>query len=255
MSGWTAVLLAGSRPTGDPLAKAMNASHKALIPVAGEPMLLRPLRALLGSPAIREVIVLTQDPDAIRLAVPKDDRVSVRPSRGTIAETIEELVLDKGVAFPILVTTADHALLSGAMIGEFLEEAEGADLALGLVERKRLLKRFPEAKRTWVHLRGGSYSGANLFALGSKRVLAAIELWRGAEQGRKKGWRILSILGPSLLIGGALRLLTVHQIIGTLGRRLHMDARAVEMSDPLAAVDVDKPEDHALVESIIAGRA
>ena len=86
-------------------------------------------------------------------------------------------------------------------------------------------------------------------------MLAAIELWRGAEQGRKKGWRILSILGPRLLIGGALRLLTVDHIIGTLGLRLHLDARAVEMSDPLAAVDVDKPEDHALVESILAERA
>ena len=156
MTGWTAVLLAGSRPNGDPLAKAMNASHKALIPVAGEPMLLRPLRALLGIADIREIIVLTQEPSAIRSTLPKDDRVSVRPSRGTIAETVEELILDKAVAFPILVTTADHALLSGAMIGEFLDEAEGADLALGLVERKRLLKRFPDAKRTWVHLRGGS---------------------------------------------------------------------------------------------------
>src|SRR5205085_2275776 len=151
---------------------------------------------------IGRIIVLTQEPDVLRAVLPKDDRVSLRASRGTIAETMSELVLDEDTAFPMLVTTADHALLSGAMIGEFMDEAEGADLAFGVVERKRLLKRFPEARRTWVHLRGGGYSGANLFALGSKRVLAAIELWRGAEQGRKKGWRILSILGPSLLMGG-----------------------------------------------------
>ena len=218
-------------------------------------MVLRPLRALLASPDVKHVIVLTQEPDAIRGVIPKTKRVKVQPSERTIASTISDLILDKKVSFPMLVTTGDHALLTEAMIAEFIGKAEGADLAVALVERGPLLRRFPEAKRTWIHLRGGSYSGANMFALGSKRVLAAIELWRGAEQGRKKGWRLLAALGPMLLIGGALRLLTVHQIIARLGRRLHMDARAIEMSDPLASVDVDKPDDHKLVEAIIAGRA
>jgi hypothetical protein len=31
--------------------------------------------------------------------------------------------------------------------------------------------------------------------------------------------------------------------------------RAVVLSNPLAGVDVDKPEDHALVEAILEGRA
>ena len=38
MSRWTALLLAGSRPGGDPLARSMMLGHKALIPVGGEPM-------------------------------------------------------------------------------------------------------------------------------------------------------------------------------------------------------------------------
>ena len=40
-----------------------------------------------------------------------------------------------------------------------------------------------------------------------------------------------------------------------LGCKLGLDLRAVEMRDPLAAVDVDKPADHELVEAILAGRA
>ena len=62
MTRWTAFLLAGSRPKGDPLAQSMMLGHKALIPVAGEPMVLRPLRALLDSPEVANIIVLTQDP-------------------------------------------------------------------------------------------------------------------------------------------------------------------------------------------------
>jgi hypothetical protein len=48
---------------------------------------------------------------------------------------------------------------------------------------------------------------------------------------------------------------TLQQTAKAIGRRLGIDARAIEMSDPLAAVDVDKAEDHALVEAIIARRA
>jgi GTP:adenosylcobinamide-phosphate guanylyltransferase len=255
MTKWSALLLAGSRPAGDPLARTMGVRHKALIPVAGEPMILRPLRALLESEKIDHIIVLTQEPDDLRPVLPGDPRISIHPSRGTIAETIEELIGKREVAFPALITTADHALLDSQMLAEFIEQATGADLALGVVERKALLKRLPQTKRTWLAFRGGAYSGANLFSLGSIKSLAAIEQWRSVEQDRKKGWRVLAALGPALLLGAVLRLRTLDQSIAAVGRRLGMVARAVVLSNPLAGVDVDKVEDHTLVEAILQGRA
>lgn len=255
MSRWTALLLAGSRPKGDPLAQSMMVGHKALIPLGGEPMLLRPLRALLGSKDIGEIIVLTQDPDDLRGIVPNDPRVRLRASGATIAATIADLIGKRDAHFPVLVTTADHALLDGEMIREFTAAAEGADLAIGVVEQQLLLARFPESKRTWLSFRGGSYTGANLFAFGSPRVLPAIERWRSVEQDRKKGWRVLAAIGPALLLGAVLRLRTLDQSVAAVGRKLSLSIRAVVLSNPLAGIDVDKPEDHALVEHILEGRA
>lgn len=252
---YSAVLLAGSRPQGDPLARTMMIGHKALIPVGGEPMVLRPLRALLASSEVADVIVLTQDPADLRPVLPEDERISLRASQGTIAETIAGLIGDREARFPMLVTTADHALLDPAMIAEFTARAEGADLAIGVVEKARLEQRFPQSKRTWLAFRGGAYSGANLFALGSARVLPAIEKWRAVEQDRKKGWRVLAALGPALLLGAVLRLRDIHRSAAAVGRKLGIAIRIVELSDPVAAIDVDKPEDHALVEAILAGRA
>ena len=252
---YSAVLLAGSRPQGDPLARTMMIGHKALIPVGGEPMVLRPLRALLASSEVADVIVLTQDPADLRPVLPEDERISLRASQGTIAETIAGLIGDREARFPMLVTTADHALLDPAMIAEFTARAEGADLAIGVVEKARLEQRFPQSKRTWLAFRGGAYSGANLFALGSARVLPAIEQWRAVEQDRKKGWRVLAALGPALLLGAVLRLRDIHRSAAAVGRKLGIAIRIVELSDPVAAIDVDKPEDHALVEAILAGRA
>ena len=255
MSKWTALLLAGSRPSGDPLARSMGVAHKALIPVAGKPMVLRPLSTLMGNDQVGRIFVLTQNPDDLQPVLPEDSRIDVRASCGTIAETLEQLIIAKAVDFPILVTTADHALLDSRMLSEFMTKAAGADLALGVVERSALLARLPQTKRTWLAFRGGAYSGANLFAFGSIKALSAIEQWRSVEQDRKKGWRVLAALGPALLLGAVLRLRTLDQSVASVGRRLGIAIRAVVLSNPLAGVDVDKPADHALVEAILSGRA
>jgi GTP:adenosylcobinamide-phosphate guanylyltransferase len=252
---WTAVVLAGSRPGRDPFAEQHGTDLKPLIPVAGEPMVRRPVRALLEGDGIAKVLVLSQAPDRIAAALSDDARLQVKESQGTIAETIENLIIKRVAEFPMLVTTADHALLDPQMIAEFMSAADGADLAIGVVERKSLMARLPQTKRTWLHFRGGAYSGANLFAFGSIKALAAIEQWRSVEQDRKKGWRVLAALGPALLLGAVLRVRTLEQSVAAVGRRLGMTARAIVLSNPLAGVDVDKPVDHTLVEAILAGRA
>ncbi|HEX6072948.1 MAG TPA: nucleotidyltransferase family protein [Sphingomicrobium sp.] len=252
---YTAIVLAGSRPGRDPLAARFGAEVKALIPVAGEPMVRRPVCALLASENVGRIIVLTQRPDVVARALPDDPRLEVRESDATIASTMLALCFDRETQWPLLVTTADHALLDTQIIDEFCRSAAGSDLAVGVVERDALIRRLPQTRRTWLTFRGGSYTGANLFALGSPRVAPAIELWRSVEQDRKKGWRIVSLLGWGVLIGTALRLLTIDAVLARLGRRLGLNVRAARLSDPLAGVDVDKPEDHALAEAILEGRA
>ena len=66
---------------------------------------------------------------------------------------------------------------------------------------------------------------------------------------------MIAALGPFALIGAALRLRTLDQTLASLGWRLGLSIRKVELANPLAAVDVDKPADHALVTAILEGRA
>jgi GTP:adenosylcobinamide-phosphate guanylyltransferase len=251
---YTAVVLAGSRPGRDKFAEEFGVDLKALIPIGGEPMVCRPVQTLLAAEDVSEVIVLSQTPERIRDVLPDDSRLSLRRSDATIATTMLELCLDKHTRWPMLVTTADHALLDVETVDEFCAYAEG-DISIGVVERQSLLRRFPDAKRTWLNFRGGAYTGANLFALNSPKAAAAIELWRSVEQDRKKGWRLISLLGPIVLLGTALRLLSIQDALARLGRKLGLQVNAVVLGNPLAGIDVDKPEDHALVEAILQGRA
>jgi GTP:adenosylcobinamide-phosphate guanylyltransferase len=252
---YTAIVLAGSRPGPDPFAAQFGVAIKALIPVGGEPMVRRPVRALLASERVGDVIVLAQSPDAIGAALPPDPRLRTAQSRETIASTILALCESPDTQWPLLVTTADHALLDTATVDEFCAASEGADIAIGAVERDLLLRRLPQTERTWLKFRGGAYTGANLFALSSPKVARAVEIWRSVEQDRKKAWRIISLLGPITLAMTALRLLSLDDVVSSLGDRLGLSAKAVKLSNPLAGVDVDKPEDHALVETILSGKA
>ncbi len=254
MSNWTALLLAGARPGRDPFAEAHGTDLKALIPLAGKPLVAYPAAALLAAPDVAAVRVLAQQPERLRSALPTDPRLSVGPSGATIAATMEAILADPATRFPLLVTTADHGLLTPAMIADFCAKAAGADLAIGVVERRALEARLPETRRTWIGFRSGAYSGANLFAFGSARTANAVALWRSVEQDRKTGWRLLAALGlPGLL--GLARLRSIDQTLDAIGRRLGIVIRKVELADSLAAVDVDTPADHALAETILAGRA
>lgn len=252
---WTAIVLAGSRPGTDPFASKYGVDLKALIPVAGVPMVARPVAALLRSAEIARVVVLAQEPNRIRSVLPDDDRLSVDCSAGTIAATLDALLADPATRYPLLVTTADHALLDPAMVADFCAQADGADVAVGLVERRSLMARLPETQRTWLKFRGGAYSGANLFAFGGSRAARAVALWRSVEQDRKKGWRMIAALGPALLLSAVLRLRSLDQTFASVGKRIGVTVRKVELSNPLAAVDVDKESDHALVTAILEGRA
>ena len=254
MSGGTAVVLAGSRPGSDPLAAAFGTDLKALVPIGGKPLVRWPVEALLGSGRFSQVRVLAQEADRIAAVLPVDPNLVVERSGSTIAATLERLLFDPTVQWPLIVTTADHVLLDAAMIEEFCELAEPADIAIGVVERESLMERLPQSQRTWIRFRSGSYSGANLFQLSGTKALPALEMWRSVEQDRKKAWSLLWALGPLNFLGAALRVRTIHETLERIGHRLGAKVEAVDLSDPLAAVDVDKLADHRLVETLLAER-
>lgn len=261
MAGVTALLLAGSRPGVDPLAAHFGVAAKALVPLGGEAMLSRVARVLVGHRGIERVIILGQQgaaiaghPDTAWLA----DHPAIRFESGgaSVSAAIADTLDRYPDAYPFFVTTADHALLDGAILDDFLGSAlaSGADVAFGMVERRVLEARYPGNRRTWLRFRGGSYSGANLFLFAGPRALRALELWRTIEQQRKKARAIVGALGPLILAGVAMRLWSLPQALRRAGGRLGLSAAAIELPIAEACIDVDKIEDHALAERILTDR-
>jgi GTP:adenosylcobinamide-phosphate guanylyltransferase len=250
---WTCIVLAGQRPGPDMFAQHFGLKLKALVPVRGEPMVSHVVRTLRASPLIGEIIVLCQEPDALRPAVDAAGGATLVESLSSISLSIKRQVDVLGFSSPILVTTADHPLLTVDMIAEFLGKADG-DVAIAMVERKTMLAQFPDAKRTWLRFSDGAWSGANLFALMSPKSAFALDLWAEAEQDRKKAWRLFMHFGVRLALRALTRTIGLRQALTIAGKRLGLLATLVPMSDPIAAIDVDKVSDHILAEQILIDR-
>lgn len=257
MSEWHALLLAGQRPGTDPLAEAFGGEWKALVPVAGRAMLARCIENLLAVPEVATVTVLAQNPEALLadggVKAAADGRVRFSVSGGGIASSVKAAA-GAAAPWPVLVTTADHPLLKPETVSAFLARATGGDVAVGVVERAVVRRAFPGNRRTWLHFRGGSWTGANLFALSGPAAGRLLDVWAEVEQHRKKGWRLIARFGPWLLLRALTRTITLDAALGAAGRRFGVDVKPVALDDPLAAVDVDKPSDHALATRILEGR-
>jgi len=250
---WTCIVLAGQRPGPDMLAQHFALERKALVPVRGEPMICHVVRTLHLSPHIGKIVILSQDAEHLRSAVAAAGGAILVESQNSISLSIKAQAETLGFSSPLLVTTADHPLLTVEMIDEFVRNADG-DVAVAMVERQTMVQQFPDAQRTWLRFSDGAWSGANLFALITQKSLLALDLWADAEQDRKKAWRLFLHFGLRLAARALTRTIGLHQAIDKAGKRLGLDARLVPMSDPVAAIDVDKLSDHLLAEKILAAR-
>jgi GTP:adenosylcobinamide-phosphate guanylyltransferase len=258
---FAAVILAGDRGPADPLAAAAGVGGKALVPVGGRPMLLRVLEALGACEAVDSLLVcgstarlLSQEPElAAMVAAGSVGWIESEPSPSLSAMAALAALPDER---PVLLTTADHALLTPRMVAFFCEKAaaSGCDVAAGLVSAALVKKAFPESRRTVTRLRHGGYCGCNLFAFLTPRGRRAATFWRGIEASRKKPLKIVQSLGLCAVLRYLLGRLTLEQALDRLSAAMGARAGAVWMSEAEAAVDVDSIADWRLVEKILAAR-
>lgn len=242
----TVLILAGTRPGGDPLAQAEGLSHKALIELDGQTIIERIIKELNTSHA-GEIAVASNDP-VVRGLAEQAGAALLDAKAGPSASVAH--ALDRCGA-PMVVTTSDHALLQAKWVQDIVSDTpEGADLGVMLARRADIEKRLPGTRRTYLKFADGQWSGCNLFYLRTPKARRAIELWQSIEADRKRPWRIARKLGLGTLVAYALGRLTLAQAISRLGSTIGIRAELVPARDGLAAVDVDKPADLDLVRKL-----
>jgi len=224
-------------------------------------MLVRVVRALREAHGVGRILTTFDDHAALdaipelRALLETDQLRAVPCGRSpstTVCETIERLP-DVG---PLLVTTADHALLTAEMVDYFCAAARGtdADVLVAIVTERLLRAGYPESKRTVVRLRGEGVSGANLFGFLTREAPTVAAFWRRAEVVRKQPWRLAGLFGPINLLLFALRRLDLETTFARASRRIGASVKPVCMPFAESAIDVDTHADLVLASRILSER-
>jgi len=248
----TALVLAGTRGGGDPLAEYAGVSHKALIPVEGRPMLERVVAAVAAVPQVGRILVAIERPEIVAALPPQRVPVKAVPAAAGPSASVAAVLAAEGT--PLLVTTADHALLQPDWIQDMLRaDAGDADALVALSRSEAVLAAAPGTQRTWLRFADGNYSGCNLFLLRTPATARIVALWQEVEAARKRPLTLLRRLGFTYALRYRLGWLSLAGALGRLGRLASARIQPVILQDGRAAIDVDKPADLLLVRELLAG--
>ncbi|WP_097065976.1 nucleotidyltransferase family protein [Nitrosovibrio sp. Nv4] len=260
---FVAVVLAADRTANDPIAVATGAACKAIAPICGKPMIIRVLDALEASGMVRMIIVCGPPASVLPECPELEERIKCgritwlpnldSPSRSANSGLAQ---IDQGA--PVLLTTADHALLTPSIVRYFLSKSQEADsdATVGVVKHEDVATAFPGVKRTVIRLRDGGVCGCNLYAFLNQNGRGLVSVWQRAEDLRKQPWRLIGqTFGVTTVLFYLLGLLTIDKGLKAVRAKTGIRVQPVFLPYPQAGVDVDKVEDMLLVESVLAGEA
>lgn len=255
---FSAIILAGERSPGqDEVALEAKTPCKSLAPVNGRPMVLRVIEALEKSGSVKRVIlsgpqgwIIKQSPELQNII--DQGRVEWFPPQDTpsisTAYILQQLPEDK----PVLLTTADHALLSPAIVDYFCTQTASSlnDVSAGMAKKETVYQAYPQTKRTLWTWRDGAFCSCNLFAFRTREGRTVAEFWRKIETKRKNPFKMLQIFGLSLAIRYFLGSLTSQECLKQVSKQMGVKANIVLLPFAEAALDIDSIEDRRLIESV-----
>ncbi|MCT2399087.1 NTP transferase domain-containing protein [Novosphingobium mangrovi (ex Huang et al. 2023)] len=253
------IVLAGQQGgAADPLAERFGKSHRSLIPLAGQPMIAHVLHTGLMHPNVASLAICIEK----EAFAPLWDVLTRLPGRGTVAlvearEHLADSVRDaaRGWEGPLIVTTADHALLSADAIDAVAGALGQADAVIALSPRDCVEAMHRAAPRRFLSLRDGDFAACDVYGIAGPSAVRAVEVFRGNGGFDRSGTRIRRAAGLLGLLLMRCRMLTLAAAAEFASRRLGLRLSAVVLPDGGQAIDVDDDHSYAVVRDLLDGRA
>ncbi len=256
---FSALVLAADRGPDDPVARAAGVPCKSLTPIGGIPMVFRVVDALQASREVAAINLcgppesILNQADRLRDLVASNN-VKWFANQATPSTSAYHVLQQLPDGVPVILTTADHALLNPPIIDYFCRHAResGCDVVIGIARHEKVIRAYPQTRRTATRLADDAYCGCNLFAFLTPRARIAADFWRQVEAQRKRPLRVIRILGWTAVLRYLMGQLSLAEALKLVSDRLGFKAGAVIMPFAEAAVDVDSVNDWEIVEKIIA---
>lgn len=240
-----AVVTAGWSPKeDDPLAVHTQGRPKALIPIAGKPMIAHVVDALAGSRYIQHIVTVALDPTAeVQFSVP----VAYVPDAGDLLANAEAGLQYAIDHYPnleaVLLSSSDVPMITPPIVDAFIEECFHTqhDLYYSIVERSVMEARFPESRRSYVRLCEGEFAGGDILLIRPSMTLSQRDLWQNLAGARKNALRQARMVGLWPFFKLIVRRLSLAEAEERASKALNVRGRAVPFPYAEVGMDVDKP--------------
>ena len=240
-----AIVTAGGIPLPEePLYPATQGESKALLDVAGKPMIQWVLDAITDSKTVDNVIIVgLTEKSGLKCSKP----MYFVSNQGKMVENLQA----GGRKVREINPKAEHVLMVSSDIpgitGEMVDWVVNTDMQTDLdvyyhvIQREVMEARYPGCKRTWTHLKGMEICGGDM-NVGRLSLLLSddTEIWHKITDARKSPMKQAALVGfdtAFLLLTGQL---TLEKAETNIMKRLDITGKAIVCPYAEIGMDVDK---------------
>lgn len=254
-----AVVTAGGIPQPDePLYSYSRGEAKALIDMAGKPMIQWVLDALSEAKTIDRVVVIgLSDKSNLRCKKP----LTYLSNQGKMLEnlkagTAKVMELNPKAKY-VLFVSSDIPGITGEMVDWAVNTCMQTqhDLYYNVIRREDMEKRFPTSKRTYTPLKDMEVCGGDMNMARTAIVSQNSEFWNKLIEARKSPPAQAALIGPDIIFKFLFRQLTIDDVIQRVADKLGLKGRAIICPYPEVGMDVDKPHQLEIMRADLAKRA
>jgi GTP:adenosylcobinamide-phosphate guanylyltransferase len=253
-----AVVMAGGIPNPeDPLYTFLKGDAKALVDVAGKPMIQWVLDALGGAKHVDNVILVGLSPKN-QLNCKKPLHFISNQGRmlaNIVAGVQKSLELNKKSQYVLLVSSDIPALkpdMVDWLVDTCMETKD--EIYYGICPRDVMEKRFPNSKRTYTKLKDIELCGADINVIHVRMATEPdhMKLWEALIGSRKNAFRQASMVGWDTAFQLITRSIALDDLVEKACGRIGVKGRVIVWDQAEACMDVDKPHQLELLREDLA---
>ena len=251
-----AIVTAGGIPRPeDPLYTYSHGDSKALIDVAGKPMIQWVLDALGNAKQVDNVIIIGLSPKSGVTCKKPIYYVSNqgRMLANIVAGVDKALELNKKNKY-VLIVSSDIPTLKSEMVDWLIDSCMKTkdDIYYGVCPKEVMEARFPGSKRTYTHLKDMDVCGADMNLTHVRMATEHLDMWESLIGSRKSPLKQAGIIGFGTLFALFTRRLTLEDAVKRVGDRIGIKGRAIVWPHAEPCMDIDKPSQLELLREDLA---
>jgi GTP:adenosylcobinamide-phosphate guanylyltransferase len=240
-----AIVTAGGIPLpGDPLYAYSNGDSKALIDIAGKPMIQWVLDALGDSNAVTNVIVVGLTSKSGLTC--KKPLIYVSNQGRMLANIVtgvnKSLELNPNNEY-VFIVSSDIPALKSEMVDSLANASMETrdEMYYGVCPREVMESRYPESKRTYTKLKDMQVCGADINIIHVNQVTQHLDMWEQLIGNRKSPAKQAAVIGWNIAFKYLTGQFTLQELVERVCERIGIKGRAIIWDHAEPCMDVDKP--------------